>query len=51
MAKTVEKELSDEQVELRRDNALRRALKTPPSKHQTKGKPKGEKSQSSERRT
>lgn len=39
-------ELSEQETKLRRDNALRRALKTPPSKHETKGKLKDKKSQS-----
>lgn len=30
-------ELSQAEIDKRRDNALRRALNTPPSKHETKG--------------
>lgn len=41
---------SDHDIAKKRDDALRRALKTPPSKHETKGKPKEQKSQSSDRR-
>jgi hypothetical protein len=46
---TIERELSEEETVRRRDDALRRALKTPPPKRETKGKPKDKKSQSSDR--
>jgi hypothetical protein len=49
-ASNTDESLTNKQIADRRDAALRRALKTPPSKHETKGKPKDKKSQSSDRR-
>jgi len=56
MSKTTDEQLSDKKVERRRDEALRRALNTPPKQHKDMKKGKGRKQQgehptTSEKRT